>query len=155
MTDVFTPSHLIRTSYTWPLDAHSRLKTLHMEGLSYTKIAQTLNEEFKGRINYLTKNSIDGKIQRLGLANVESRLSLRYMNRKRKPKPEPVCEPTTGGVSLFDVKNLQCRWIETGQDLCCGKRADNAKQPYCQEHAKRVYIGFKSKQADKFREYVK
>ncbi len=163
MSNIFIPMHLIRTSYTWPMDAHSRLKELHMEGLSYTKIAQTLNEEFKGRINYLTKNSIAGKIQRLGLANKEDLLSLRYIKRKRKTPVKQTKPDTIGGVSLFEAKSFHCLWIEDGQSLCCGKKNISHKTPYCEYHAwerkdedgkpKCVYIGFKSKSVE-FKKYM-
>jgi hypothetical protein len=101
----------------------------------------------------------------MGLANKENRQSLRYMNRPRKVVPEPLCEPTTGGISLFEIKGNQCRYIADGQSLYCGADGISYQQPYCKYHAwyqkdendkpKCVYQGFKSKQANKFKESVK
>lgn len=124
-----------------------RLRELTTEDLSAQDIANKLNEEFGSR---LTRNTIIGKLRRLGVplkfakGAYEGPRKTYTSNRKVTVRPPKLPKPKVAKVlamltypvpdlaaadsmaenpvSLFDVKEGQCRWVigESKEMMFCG-----------------------------------
>jgi hypothetical protein len=144
----------------WTSELTFRLRQLHDQGLSFSKITRTMNEEFN--LN-LTPNACIGKARR-------SDFPMRYKPPKapKKPKrpppkpkmitikpklPPPPAIPAgtirvveldpvaTGTLTLYELNGNTCRWAH-GADppyTFCG-RPTHEDTPYCLAHHGRVYV---------------
>jgi len=136
-----------KASHAWPDEAEERLKDLRAQGMSYSKIADVLYEEFKDFFKSgVTKSSVSGKIKRLKIVTPEKPVI-------KKPKSAPIAEIRKTGVSLMDAKNMQCRWIEN--NMCCGRAVKLYAKPYCDEHYSCVYMAGLSEWVKKYKEYIR
>lgn len=138
----------------WTAGLIETLKLRWAQGASASQIARELGEGF-------TRNSIVGKVHRLGLSNSERpprppipRPRARVA-RPKKAQTNPKRQyhilntddsgwslmshkPDMGRVGLLDAKANECRWI-CDNDLCCGAYAPDLARQWCSFHASVVF----------------
>lgn len=90
---------------TWTTANIERLKSLHAQGLSNSQIAAELGT---------TRNTVIGKLSRLSLSNpdrdpvwTEEKIGRVKAGPELQDLPP---QPTSSGISLFDIGYGQCRW---------------------------------------------
>ena len=139
-----SPNHPNDTDWTPELIA--RLAELHADGsIRYADIADILSQEFKVTIG---KNSVVGKVHRLGLAK---------RPRGPAPRPEPAVEPevitarphrhwhvdlpvaTGERISIWQLESGRCHFPHGQRPPYeyCGARAEAG--PYCERHNRVMY----------------
>lgn len=145
---------------TWTDERVASLTKLWAEGLSGSEIATQLGG--------ITRNSVIGKVHRLGLPKREddrAQPALPKKPRTFRTKPkfnghvelgfefEPIPEPTpdiaTSPVTLLDLTDDTCRWPygDPGTPdfhFCGGQSLDG---PYCTRHARMAYMPLPSRSA--------
>lgn len=114
-------------SFEWTADRIEILKSLWDEGLSTSEIG--------GRLG-ITKNSVVGKVHRLGLPKRQSPI--------RTPVRRVVeQEVRTDVVKIEELSTGMCRWPmgEPGTESFsfCGRSSVEGR-PYCDEHCARAYV---------------
>lgn len=137
----------------WTDERVGDLKRLWIEGLSAAEIAR--------RLRWVTRNSVIGKLHRLGFSGRETPSAPRA-TRPRAPRPRAIstrvapapraakppaapilkvvpmlCEP----VELLDLQPHHCRYPvnQDGADyLACGSRKVDGK-PYCVDHSRLAF----------------
>jgi hypothetical protein len=141
----------------WSSQLVFRLRELHDQGLSFTRIAKQLNTEFNLA---LTPNACIGKARRLNFP-------MRYRPpppRKRKPRappapkmvtikpavpPRPPLEPaplpdlpTVGAIELMQLTGKTCHWPQgfAPPYTYCGEPT-HLESPFCRHHYDRAYVG--------------
>ncbi len=143
---------------TWTEDRVARCKALWAEGLSASRIAKELGG--------ITRNSVIGKVHRLGLSGrgkspssprprwkqVGKRVKLVLEPRQpaapSKPQPQPIPEIVDGVIpkgqrrTLFELTNDTCRWPIGTPGMpdfyfCGGQSVDGC--PYCSYHLRVAY----------------
>lgn len=139
-----------RVFWHWPAEREAELLRLHEEGRGPTEIAGLMG---------LSKNSICGKLKRLGLAvprparrkappsrpRVRSVAGLRPA-RPRRARPEPARASIAGPVNIWALEPSSCRWpLFEGHDpvaaqFYCGDEAVRGKS-YCLAHCARSMGG--------------
>jgi GcrA cell cycle regulator len=116
----------------WSGERVERLKQLHAEGVSCSIIAAQLGCG-------LSRNSIIGKLHRIGLKPVVAEETLAPRGRRRPLRPEI---PLTQRRTLLELGQHDCRWPfgnpESSEFFCCGAPAV-AGLPYCRAHCERAY----------------
>lgn len=149
---------------TWPDAKVEQLKKLWADGINGTLIGRKLG---------YTRSAVMGKITRLGLHNRRERrpataasdakprkqAPTRFFRPKAtpiataKPAPLPAPPPVNGGLSIFELRDDQCKYIVAGEGhdaKFCGHPIDLAvkklKSPqaasYCRAHASLCYINY-------------
>lgn len=77
----------------------------------------------------VTRNAVIGKLNRISGYKTAKRVKLvKALNTVKTVVDAP---SITGGISLYDLTNVTCRW-PTSPGYFCG--TTTAKQPYCLEH---------------------
>ena len=124
----------------WTTDRIKTLMALWAEGVSTLEIGRRLG---------VTKNSVVGKVHRLGLPKRQSPISSSPRTpRASKPTPPIKIRPQTVPVTAEMVKMEElttgmCKWPEGEPDQedfrFCGQPAIEGK-PYCAVHCARAYV---------------
>ena len=139
----------------WQNSEVKKLLKLHAKGLSCSAMAAAMGERY-------TKNSVIGKLHRLGLTGINNVKRRGNLSKRLRPKQQPK-EHTTPKfschalpveqsddkaiVSHNDLEPDQCRYIpasidpkQTGQTepMYCGQEKLPGL-PYCAAHAQRCY----------------
>ena len=146
---------------TWTEDRVETLKTLWASGLSGLQCGKAMG---------LSRNSIIGKVSRLGInvrdlgaierpkksekkAPAPARRTMPFKPAKQYfERPQPIVEglPVTGRVTLVDLRFHHCRFpINDGGDegfLFCGNDRSGVR-PYCAFHSSIAYYKRSSKDA--------
>jgi GcrA cell cycle regulator len=143
------------TTNSWSAGTIAKLKSLFDKGLSTSEIGKKLG---------FTKNAIVGKINRLGLNNVQKKSAAKKAAMSAKPKKAAAkitksapkkesfrarCESKhqtertiRHSSQLMALKSDQCRWPVGDPDSdnfhFCGEKCFTGK-PYCFEHCKVAY----------------
>jgi len=114
-------------SFEWNESRIETLKALWDEGLSTSEIG--------GRLG-ITKNSVVGKVHRLGLPKRQSPIRAPV---RRVAEPEV----RTDAVKIDALSTGMCRWPmgEPGTETFsfCGRNSVEHR-PYCEEHCARAYV---------------
>lgn len=114
-------------SFEWNESRIETLKSLWDEGLSTSEIG--------GRLG-ITKNSVVGKVHRLGLSKRQSPIRAPV---RRVVEPEVL----TDAVKIDALSTGMCRWPmgEPGTEnfSFCGRKSVEHR-PYCEEHCARAYV---------------
>lgn len=127
----------------WPDERVELLKKLWADGLSASQIAKTMGG--------VTRNSVIGKVHRLGPALCPPRKSTQRTVRAPKPKPklvvpepkrEPLEEVTDSDgvpITVLTLKSHMCRWpigdVRDAGFHFCGQQKDEGSS-YCEAHHK-------------------
>jgi GcrA cell cycle regulator len=137
---------------TWTKELIERLISLNDKAYCITKIAQHMGDD------RITRNSVMGKMTRLGLRLKSLDLPKVKKPRKSRAKPKPVVvakpapkpkakvikPPSSGQLYKFlELENYQCRY-PTGDPRSkdfgfCGARIQEGK-PYCAYHEKLCHV---------------
>ncbi|MDH5489525.1 MAG: GcrA family cell cycle regulator [Rhodospirillaceae bacterium] len=123
----------------WTPDRIKTLIALWDEGHPTSEIGRRLG---------VTKNSVVGKVHRLGLKKRQS--PIRQASSTPRPKPvkttaskTPVVKPSASSVKMEELTSSMCCWPEgePGTDNLhfCGQPIMEDK-PYCEEHCARAYV---------------
>ena len=150
------PHHCEHTGHRpWTQEEYNVLRKMAAEAKTTTIIAEVL-----GR----TRNSVIGKAKRLGVrllgkANhgnskhpwkkqtkcISERNQVRRIL-KTKEFVKPVKKERSKGISIFDIREGQCRWIngEGRYGLMCGQIANSGS--WCKEHNAIVFTPSKPRQ---------
>lgn len=131
--------------FLWDDAAIARLKELWAEGLSASECGKRIG---------VSRNSVIGKIHRLGLSHQYRRPRERRPRMRTKAKPaQPIVflsnfdhtpelpqVPPTGGYDLLDLRHGMCRYPSGDRPpfRFCGAAVEDG-YPYCQEHAAICY----------------
>lgn len=91
-----------------------------------------------------TKNSVIGKMHRLGLKHGEAPRPEPVEKLPYTPPPQPPTRPLFGRRPLIEAGMDQCRYPlwndgDTHRDVC-GQRTVSVKESWCSEHVKLVYV---------------
>ncbi len=115
----------------WTEDKVKQLKKLWAKGKSTVEIAKELG---------ISKNSVVGKVHRLGLNNRPSPI------KKKAITVKSVRKAPKGKCTLMDLKLTTCHWpVGDPKDAdfhFCGEQTVTGK-PYCAEHCKLAYTSLK------------
>lgn len=148
-------------AFRWTDEAVDELKRLWCkEGASASVAAQLLSQTFGG---YVTRNSVIGKANRLGLTHPEGKIASARRRKKasqvvkksltsQPPKipscipvePEPINEPDDSSrISILDLRETTCRFPigdprKEGFGYC-GAHSPMGGSPYCAFHHSIVY----------------
>ncbi|OEJ67523.1 GcrA family cell cycle regulator [Magnetovibrio blakemorei] len=126
----------------WTPDRIKVLIALWEEGLPTSEIGRRLG---------VTKNSVVGKVHRLGLKKRQSPIRQTSVTTaqpkkvKKAPTPSPTAATLPSGdvVRLEELTNAMCCWPEgepgTPEFHFCGK-ASVPDKPYCDAHCARAYV---------------
>jgi GcrA cell cycle regulator len=141
-----------RNNTTWTAERTEMLKALISEGISFSLIAERINEEHGG---VLTRNACIGKAHRLLLvvsrkpreARVRRSTARAYERRVRpafydavdvaSPMPELNC-------SIIELSSIKCHFplgdpLEDGFAFCGNAAGEGECKPYCTFHARIAY----------------
>lgn len=137
----------------WPDAANDRLRQLWAEGLTGRRIAEIINAEFRLGV---TRNSVIGRVHRLGLPSRQSPIKAPPPGWKKKDprrlprKPSGVSasktapampeKPAPAPAPKIDRSGRTCQWIEGEPRLrqFCGQPCQEGSS-YCPGHHTRVY----------------
>lgn len=148
--------------FKWTDESVAELKILWCDkGASASVVAQMLSQKFGG---YVTRNSVIGKVNRLGLSHPECKIAVAALQKKAKPvvkkslttqlpkipvflpvEPEPVNEPDDSRrIGLLDLRETTCRFPigdprQEGFGYC-GEPSPFGGSPYCEFHHRIAYV---------------
>jgi len=126
-------------SADWTEERIAELTKLWAEGLSAAEIGKRLE---------ITKNSVVGKVHRLGLPKRQSPIKRAEGSSPAPKKRKKVEKPKI--ITMAALTNSMCAWPSgepgTPEFQFCGKPVVPSK-PYCLEHCQRAYV--KSSKGDR------
>jgi len=116
-----------RVTIDWTDEKMQLIKDMYLKNHTMTEIANAFSEKYE----HVTRNSIAGKVHRMGLS---SRANTKKVLKSNSVVDLPILKPVESDILFRDAMPHHCRYMTSGgaNSPICGK--DKVKGSYCEEH---------------------